>query len=107
MEDALLKNLRSFAIVSVTGCDILNLFQQIQFYQPIGLILKMLHKEKCKNKDALLRYKNIEKPAYCISVCNQNSEKKWNSKIPEPKFLLSCEQNRPKNLLCRLEVKKP
>jgi hypothetical protein len=39
-----------------------------------------VQKDKCKINDSLKR-----------------SNQKWNSKIPKPNFLLSCEQNMPKN----------
>jgi hypothetical protein len=39
-----------------------------------------------------------------ILVRNQNFEKqkKWNSKIPKPKFLLSCEQNMLKKVVMEI-----
>jgi hypothetical protein len=39
-----------------------------------------------------------------ILVRNQNFEKqkKWNSKIPKPKLLLSCQQNMPKKVVMEI-----
>jgi hypothetical protein len=46
------------------------------------------------NKDSLWMYKKIEKHAYLGSQSKFGKTKQnLNSKIPEPKFLRSCEQN--------------
>jgi hypothetical protein len=58
------------------------------FSRPRALQRKKLQDYKCKNKNATLRHKNIEKHAYVGSQSKFGKTKKGNSKIPESHLLL-------------------
>jgi hypothetical protein len=59
-----------------------------------------LHKDECKNKNAALIHKYIEKKHISwLPIKIRKNKKKWNSKIPEPKFLLRDHQHALKKVV--------